>query len=293
MELKQYKQDKDDVKQVFKNKRGESFTSSASSRFHNDYARRQYGRILTAEENILESYNNPHTALISLTGSPFNEISGWRAPCDYLNDLLESWGNVTGALRRSMDDRRWSYVAVVGASKNGYAHIHIGVYVDGSVSIDDFENAIDAHCRNSPVAKKSHHPYEEAIKVKRVTEKARGSESTMESGLSTGMGKYIASHLPALEEDIEDAERHVRQHAAVLWASETRHLRMSKSFSHMYNNGDSSDGVSPDSDWEYIGVEIDGEVYDVEADDRGGGSRMVEIESRGYDEDPVPWAEVD
>jgi hypothetical protein len=275
---------------AFRNKEtGNVYKVGASSRWLEEDATDKYGEIKRDERAVTKRMSDPHTVMITLTGSTRNDDGGLRAPADFLADLRESERAVKMALRRATDhdtEYLWMFGANESEPNAGYPHIHITAYVDGSCRPEDFRSVVDAHVRNSPVAESVEHPYDECISVRNHREKTRGGE---DNGFNTEASTYMGSQLAALENDIPDADVNEQQFAAVMEATSTRQVRSSQGFGNMSDkNTDDSNG-----NWQ-AGRIVDGEFVpfeDTDSSNDGGGSDMVTIDGHPHSVDPVPWNE--
>lgn len=276
--FREYVKDSRDTASVFE-RNGQTISVPTKHRFSEDYADKRYAQLMEVDKTLLEEYTDPHTVGITLTASPFNDEGGWRCPVDHLEDLTASNANVTSALRYALRDRHSAYLSVIGGHENGYPHIHIVAWVDGPVDREDFHSVIDAHTKHCPIASKDHHEYDKAITVESARSLKR-RDGCQNSPLAT----YLGGHLVGIDGSVLDADESEQFFAATLWASNKRAWKPSQSFNDILSDGEET--KSAEDTWEFVGMEVGGEVHDVDPDATGG-KNMVAIRGLPPDVDPV------
>lgn len=213
------------------------------------YGDRYYARIKALERQIVNEYNDLHIALLSLSGSMKNENGGWRCPADHMRDVVDSFRPESGsgvyhALRYSLDDKEWEYAIVLEKHKNGYAHCHIAVFVDGKVEESDFHSAIDAHLRHCDIAHWKAHNYnledpdERPISVRPVDtsldlEDLDTNADDVEE--ITNVGSYIGEYIGAYGEKLFDRDITELMFRTTAWATGTQLVRFSTGANELIN----------------------------------------------------------
>ncbi len=171
------------------------------------YGDRYYARLKAFERQIVKEYDEPHSVMLTLSGSSENANAGWRCPADHLRDVVESWRPNRGrgvyhTLRYVLDGKRWEYAIVIEKHRSGYGHVHCAVFVDGKVSKEDFHSVIDAHLRTCEIAGADAHDYhspnedDRPIVVKRIDPNADDADSI--ANLGSYIGEYIGAYGEAL-----------------------------------------------------------------------------------------------
>lgn len=261
---------------------GQQFTVESHSRFTEEYARERYGRLKELDRTLMDEYTNPHTVMITLGGTCRNADGGWRAPVDHAKDLRASRDAVRQAIHRACGEMAHEIVTVYGYHDSGYLHAHLGVYVDGPVSQSDFEPVIDAHTRNSPVAKASHHPYDDAVTIRshRDTERVNDDGDGYESHLST----YLGGNIVGIDGDVTAGDDDAPLIAAVtLNAAGINMISLPRGWKRRLGVDDGDDG-----EYRYLGV-VDGQGRVIDVGDEGGatGNERVQPKSLPDDVDPT------
>ncbi|NLV06441.1 hypothetical protein GOC83_09905 [Haloarcula rubripromontorii] len=254
---------------AFESGDGEIEICESHGRFTENYADERYASLMELDRGVMAEYSNPHTVMLSLTGTVRNEKGGWRCPVDHAVDLFESRAAVRQALRRALKDRRHETATVIGYHKNGYLHAHIGIWVEGSVSKADFRPAIDAHVRNSPIAKASHHSYEKAITVQSHPHSGRVED------YESGLGQYLGNDIIGIDGDVNELDDDAGLQAAVtVKAAGINMVSLPRGWRDRLGLENDADS---DSEWSYIGVvDDDGNVVEADNDGDNGGADWVE-----------------
>lgn len=202
------------------------------------YGDRYYARLKAFERQIIKEYDDPHSVMLTLSGSSRNANDGWRCPADHLRDVVESWRPSRGrgvyhTLRYVLDGRQWEYAIVVEKHLSGYGHVHCAVFVDGEVTESEFHSVIDAHLRKCEIAGADAHDYhspdedDRPISVKRIDPNADDAESI------ANLGSYIGEYIGAYGEALFDRGLDELMFRAAAWATGTQIVRFSKGANEM------------------------------------------------------------
>jgi hypothetical protein len=275
-----YIDDSRDCQAVFENTYGERCMGSEPNRFMEGYSKKQYAKLKDLERGIRREYGKRlHTAMLTLTASSRSPDGSPVPPVDHLDELLSSWEAVRRALSRSLDGRRWEYLAILEPHQSGYLHVHVAVFVDGPVCREVFVPVIEAHLRNCGAAGEEAHALDDdsTISVKHVG--ADRSEDTIGN-----LGTYLAEYLGTYSGDPLDAPEHQQMANAVLWATGRQRWRPSQGAqSYMATNRGFDHGI--ESPWKFVGIQSgDGEIH--ECSGGGGVSRMTTVTDQCGGKDP-------
>jgi hypothetical protein len=267
---------------VFEDVDGDRVKGGNPSRFHPEYGDKQYAKLKDLERGVKEDYGRGlHTAMLTLTASsaPSELDSEPLPPVDHLDELLSSWSAVTRELRRCLEGHRYERLAILEPHKSGYLHVHIAVFVDGSVARETFAPVIEAHLRNCVYAKRDAHDVgdDSTISVRW----AGGDRDHSDEDHLDELAIYLAEYLGTYGEDPLDQPGHVQQANAVLWGTGRQRWRPSNGAQEYMATNRSP----PDPDWELVGIE-DGEGEIHEVGESGGG--VTKLETWLPDQPPPP-----
>lgn len=258
-----YIRDKEDVQSVFENCAGDRVQGSKPHRFHPEYSDKQYAKLKDLERGISEAYGKRlHTAMLTFTASSTDHSENPLPPVDHLDGLLDSWDAIRRALDRALDGRRYERLAILEPHKSGYIHIHMAVFVDGPVSSKTFAPVIESHVENCDLAGWSAHDLEAdtTISVRHAGADRNDCDEQLDE-----LAIYLAEYLGCYGDDPLDLPEHVQAANAVLWATGRQRWRPSNGAqSYM-----ATEPRDPDSDWQLVGLEKDGEF--IPADPENGG----------------------
>ena len=272
-----YIRDKREVETVFENcETGERATGSTPHRFDPDYSAKQYAKLKDLERGVQARYGKRlHSGMLTLTAS--STPNGEPLPAvDHLDELLSSWSAVSRTLRRVLEDRRSARLAILephpgDGPNNGYLHIHIAVFVDGYVSPETFQPVLDAHLRNCDLATADAHTTDD-IQIRHAgADRQPGYNHALAEGIdydSEQLGElaiYLAEYLGTYGDEPLDAPEHIQAANALLWSTGRQRWRPSNG-AQQYMATNPRD---PDSDWQLVGLEKDGEF--IPADPENGG----------------------
>jgi len=276
-----YIHDKEDVQSVFENSEtGETGTDSKPHRFHPAYADKQYAKLKDLERGISEAYGKRlHTAMLTFTASSTDDSDNPLPPVDHLDGLLESWDAIRRSLDRVFDENRYERLAILEPHKSGYIHVHMAVFVDGKVTSTDFEPVIESHVNNCDLAGWTAHDLDDddTISVRHAgADRQPGYNHALAEGIEhdsdqlAELAIYLAEYLGTFGGDPLDLPEHLQAANAVLWSTGRQRWRPSNG-AQQYMATDPRD---PDSDWQLVGIEKDGEVIPVDPEN-GGVDRFV------------------
>jgi hypothetical protein len=261
---------------------GERFPVDAPNSYSPEYQTRRYAKLKDLERGIQEGYGDLlHTAMLTFTASNTDEQERYICPADHLDGLTESWDSVRRSLSRELEDKRgleFERLAILEPHASGYTHIHLAVFVKGPVREAAFEPVIDAHVRNSSIAERDAHEYDEVIAVKSVAPERRspGDESPLEQlatetevvpdggtedGEIQNLGAYLSAYIGGYDESPLEADEHVKRFYSLMWATGTQRWRPSNGAQeYMKHEPPESD---PADEIVFVGVSPTGEPEDV------------------------------
>jgi hypothetical protein len=258
-----YIRDKEDVQSVFENCAGDRVQGSKPHRFSGEYADKQYAKLKDLERGISEAYGKRlHTAMLTFTASSTDASDNPLPPVDHLDGLLESWDAIRRSLDRALDGTRYERLAILEPHKSGYIHVHMAVFVDGKVTSTDFEPVIESHVENCDLAGWTAHDLDDdsTISVRYAGADRNDSDEQLDE-----LAIYLAEYLGTYGDDPLDLPEHVQAANALLWSTGRQSWRPSNG-AQQYMATDPRD---PDSDWQLVGLEKDGEF--IPADPENGG----------------------
>jgi len=258
-----YIRDKEDVQSVFENCAGDRVQGSKPHRFDPEYADKQYAKLKDLERGISEAYGKRlHTAMLTFTASSTDDSGNPLPPVDHLDGLLESWDAIRRALDRALDGTRYERLAILEPHKSGYIHVHMAVFVDGKVTSTEFEPVIESHVENCDLAGWTAHDLDDdsTISVRYAGADRNDSDEQLDE-----LAIYLAEYLGTYGDDPLDLPEHVQAANALLWSTGRQRWRPSNG-AQQYMATDPRD---PDSDWQLVGLEKDGEF--IPADPENGG----------------------
>ena len=227
-----------DAHLVFESPEGEEVTTEMENSHQPSYGDTYYARLKAFERQVVAEYENPHSVMLTFSGSSRNGNGGWRSPSDHMRDVVESWRPDRGrgvyhTLREVLNGRDWEYALVVERHKSGYGHVHCAVFVDGAIDESDFHPVVDAHLRQCSIAHRDAHDYyspnedDRPISVKRID--PNGADVDAIGNLGSYVGAYIGSYgEPLFERDIDELI-----FRAAVWATGTQVVRFSNGANEM------------------------------------------------------------
>lgn len=288
--------EQEDMQIVFENLEGEEETAPLPNSFESGYVAEKYGVIKDAERAFVRDAEEPHTVMLTLSGSNVNSQGKPRCPGDHLVDLKESWNPyVRRELQRAMDglgfdrydpddppEKWWEYAVVLEPHKSGYVHMHIAVFTSHEVSEGDFEPVMEKHVEKCEMAGTEAHSnyscsvHEEpdgscddcgkSISVNSVDPEAEHDpEGEMED--ISNLGSYLAAYIGGGNESLWDRSLPELISSAVLWSTGARRVQFSQGFHRLADEGmemRGADDHGASEDWDLVGVEDgEGEVHEV------------------------------
>jgi hypothetical protein len=172
--------------------------SPTSHRFTPEYADRVYGEIHGGlrwlRDNTPADAAPLKTALLTLTGWPFDGDGEPAPPVEFLQELAAGRQRVLDGLRRRLDDREsvktWGYCWLLephdqrghGERRRGYPHCQVGVAAVGDLTRDDLADLVipdgdedrnSPYLRGNPFARARDHG-EEAVTMREQGDDADG-----------------------------------------------------------------------------------------------------------------------
>lgn len=224
---------------LFNDPDGNTVRSKMENSHQPGYGNRYYARFKALERQVIREYDDPHSCILTFSGSHENADGDWRCPVDHLRDVIDTWrpdrgGGVYHQLRQSLDGMEWQYCVGVEHNSKGYGHVHVGVFVDGEITESDFHNVIDEHLRLCDIAHRDAHNYyhpdseKKPISVRRIDpdldpEDYDGSEDVV-GNVASYLAEYIGA---AAESELFDRSPEELYFRAACWSSGTQRVRFS------------------------------------------------------------------
>ncbi|WP_248518018.1 replication protein [Salinarchaeum laminariae] len=273
---------------VFDSPEGETVRSQMPNSHQPEYGDKYYARLKALERQITAEYDDLQVAMLTLTGSMRNARGGWRCPADHLRDVIDTWRPDRGrgvyhALRDALEGKRWEYTLVVEKHQNGYGHVHVAVFVDGSIEESDFHPVIDCHLRKCDIAHRDahdyHHPDPEKrpISVREVDADLDPDEyeSTEDVG---NVGSYIGEYVGAYGNSLFERSIEELAFRAVTWSTGTQVVRFSAGANQLINE-----------EFDRISEDQPGSPPCSHPDSNSPKSAASESDSSGQNEAPEGW----
>lgn len=262
--------------------------------FTPSYGDRYYARFKGLEREFVRLADDPHTAMLTFSGSTENADGGHRCPVDHLTDVLDPWAaGVKQELHRVMDDlgHHWEYARILEPHGSGYGHVHVALYIDGEVSAEDFAPVLSKHVEKCQIAASDAHTIENAVSVSRVDPDA---DPTAEDGPISNLGTYLCEYLGTYGDDPLDQPDEQQMFNTVVWAANRRRLAFSNGAQELIANDRrrrrrEDTGTRPEDRGEVV---IDPEAETIETPDEWC-VRLVRVDPGGPEEYPAAGGSVD
>ena len=221
-----------DAELVFNDPEGEEVRGPMENSHMPEYGDRYYARLKAFERQIIKEYENPHSVMLTFSGSSTNANGGWRCPADHLRDVVSSWRPNRGRgvyhiLRDVLKGKEWEYALVVEKHESGYGHVHCAVIVDGAIAESDFHRVIDTHLRKCEIAGRDAHDYHSHNEDDRPISVKRINPNADEAGEIANLGTYIGEYIGAYGEELFERGLDELIFRAAAWATGTQIVRFS------------------------------------------------------------------
>lgn len=274
--LREYRREKADMRRVFENG-----TETVSHRFNDAYARKKYGEAMGGARVLEDEFDQLYTVMLTLRAYEFNANDEGRAFADHTHDLLASNDTVMKRLRYHLTEKRgltFGRLSAIQPHDTGHAHIQHGLWIDGPVTHDALQPAVDAHLEKCPVARDKNHEGD-TITIRK---------ATAENGLSEALVYELGKDLVGFDDNIKNT-KHQRL-GATLFATNINQWRPDNSVFRDAMKQSQDEYKSDDDRGDYEGIQFtdDGEVYDPSELDGGGGVTMLDVTDVNPDDDPLP-----
>jgi hypothetical protein len=269
---------------------GEEIVWPAECSYDDSYLRELYGKLKDGERAFVADGEDPHSTMITLTGSSENANGDPRCPGDHLVDLKHSYNNhVRKELSRLMSDlgfdrydgpegpdRWWEYAVVAEPHKSGYIHLHIAVFTSHPVKPSDFSGVlkkhvescgmagIDAH-RNDPCSEHSGGNRWNAAEPSCDDCHNPVSVRSVEEGVDN-LGSYIAEYLGPCGEEIWDLPVNQLIAFTCLWGTGHRRIHFSNGYHRAADRGREIRDAVPEESASNIclkGLRVNGEDHPI------------------------------
>jgi hypothetical protein len=258
-------------------------------RFTEKSSKDKYGRTLGVDRKARELWGDSlTTVLVTRRATPFGKDGTPQPPVDHLQDLLAGRDNVNSAYHRHIGENhgmRFARLSVLEPHRNGYAHIHDGLWIedpDNLLDEMDIMPAVDSHLRAVPQARpRNHGPDAVDIRTNPDTK-----QFTTDKPATTALPRELTKFLGGLAPFDESEERdfnvpNVLQMSksrlrfyALIWATGKRQWVPDQSYFRRF--------VMASQEW--YGIENDEQQTETYIDpkdfDSGGGVDTVTVEGR-------------
>lgn len=227
-----------DAELVFKSLEGVEDRGDMLNSHMPQYGDCYYARLKAFEREIIKEFDEPHSVMLTFSGSSSNANGGWRCVADHLRDVVESWRPDRGRgvyhkLRTVLDGKRWEYALAVEKHRSGYGHVHCAVFVDGEVDESEFHSVIDTHLRKCEIAGWKAQDYHSPNKDDRPISVKRINPNADDVDTINNLGSYIREYIGAYGEELFDRDLDELIFRAAAWASGTQIVRFSKGANEM------------------------------------------------------------
>ncbi|MFY4815490.1 replication protein [Haloarcula sp. AONF1] len=216
-----------------------------------EYGNKYYARFKALERRMCMEYDNPQTAMLTLSGSSKNRNGHWRCIVDHLRDVIDSWRPERGrgvyhSLREALDVdavSEWEYAIAVEHHKSGYGHVHVGIFADGELNEKMFRPVIDKHLEVCDIAHRDGHDYYHPDPEKRPIS-VNPLADNVEDGVNN-MASYLAAYIGASDgsELFDRAPEEILFRAAA-WSSTTQRVRFSTGANEMIRRDAEAQGYN-------------------------------------------------
>lgn len=249
-----------DSEMVFESMEGDTVKAPVPVSISEEKAREYYARLKDIERALVAFGHDPHTTMLTFTGSSENANGDPRCPVDQLDDVQSSWDPY---LRRELDRvmkeagferferhmdydlansigyvfdgetasaKFYEYVTVIEPHKTGYGHFHVGVFASHELDQEMFQPVIEKHVDVCDIASsKAHDPdSEKTISVNEVDPSVECDSDEAEDGVVTNLGSYLSEYIGSFS-DGEFLERPIHELVfyASCWATGRQRVRFS------------------------------------------------------------------
>ena len=199
---------------------GETVRTPLENSSQPEYGKRYYGKIKDWERGVERAYQNPTTAILTLSASSENANGNRRCPADHMRDIADGWKTARKTLHGVLEGFAWEYAKVWEPHQSGYGHLHIGVVVDdpnGAISGETFRPFIRSYVENTAPAGSEAHDLDVV---------GLGDTASVNDDVEN-LGTYISEYIGIFGE--EPTERPVSEQLfyATTWATGTRRVDFS------------------------------------------------------------------
>lgn len=220
----------------------DTWTKRFLNSYHPEYLEKHYAQLMGLHREVVNEYENPQTALLTLTSSGTYDDGDPRGPVDHQRERRDAWQPTykrlydrMEALREEGQIRDWCYLVIEEhhpgpfKANSGYGHDHPVIIADGELREADFYDVVDAWVEECPGAEHDAHNYRHPDPEKRPIKTRRiDPDETGDPGVVNSAGGYLTKYLyPDGGED--PLERPIEQLAqqSIKWATNTRRFRKS------------------------------------------------------------------
>jgi hypothetical protein len=183
-----------------------------SHRFTEQASKNRYGRTLGADRAAYRLWGDDLTTVhVVRRARPFGIKGQPQPPADHLKDLLSANSNVYRAYDRHIGDNHglaYARLSVLEPHRNGYGHIHEGLWVndpDDVVDEIDIEPAVEAHLRAVDQAQPRNHT--NAVDVRNTPKRAHLDGDPQDQPPTTALPRELTKYLGGLAPHDESQPR--------------------------------------------------------------------------------------
>ena len=266
-----------ETRAIFENEEGGEVAVPLENRFMESRQKEVYAKFHDVARGAREQYGKAlATVMLTFTASTTSGAGDWdRCPANHLDDLLGSWSAVRRELHRVLDGREWEYARILEPHESGHAHVHVAVFLKGSIGAEEFRPVMGAHVDHTLAAGwEAHRPEGDAVSVHDGRETGQGAVENIAAYLSSYVMEYGQEALEASEEE--------QRFNALLWATGRRRWSLSSGAQEWA----AFEAPEHGGEWELSKIEVRGAEYPI----RDGGEPPVrlELDESGAGLDPPP-----
>jgi hypothetical protein len=195
---------------------GEVARSRLENSYQPRYGKRYYAKLKDLERAVDRRWSDLTTVMVTFTASHENANGLPRMPADHMREVQDGWETARKHLYHALSGYRWEYATVWEPHADGYGHMHVAVFVDGTeaVTADEFRPVMESYVGEvKPAAWEAHRPEGEAVSVN--------------SGVNN-VGSYISEYIGIFGERPLDRPVTEQMFYATAWATGTRRVRFSE-----------------------------------------------------------------
>jgi hypothetical protein len=224
----------------YENSDGEIARAPLRNSYQNKYAKKYYARMQDFKRSVEREFESVTAVMLTFTASHLNRNGKPRCIGDHLRDIIDGWSSgVKQSLHRVLSGYTWEYARIVEPHKDGFGHVHFGVFVDDpadTLDQSDFRPVMEAHCRAVQSAGSDAHSNEpcefHSEREANPWNAAEGTCDDCDNPVSVNSGvndiaQYMMEYLSAFGESPLERSLSEQLFFAVTWVTNTRRLDFS------------------------------------------------------------------